>query len=137
MAGDATTLGRPGPYRIQSNSKWRHCLDSNGSWYDGVYLGTCVDGDAGQKWVIWNGGFIQRYANANQCLQAWGEDIITASCDSTNRDQYWQHWGTTTGGFIKNLGSGLCMVSSATTTLASCAGADHNPGWLWQVRLRG
>ena len=137
VASDTATLGRPGPYRIQSNATGRYCLDSDGSHYDGVYLGRCVDGDAGQKWVIWNGGFIQRYSNAYQCLEAGGEDIITTSCDSSNPYQYWQHWGTTTGGFVKNLGSGLCLISSSPPRMWSCAGADHNPGWLWQVRLRG
>ncbi|ADB34790.1 Ricin B lectin [Kribbella flavida DSM 17836] len=138
MASDKATLSRPGPYRIQSNATVRYCLDSNGSYHNGVYLGTCVDGDAGQKWVIWNGGFIQRYSNANQCIAGYtGTNIPTQTCDPENPYQYWQHWGTTTGGFVKNLGSGLCLISSSPPSMYSCAGQDHSPGWLWQVRLRG
>ncbi|ADB35608.1 Ricin B lectin [Kribbella flavida DSM 17836] len=127
VASGTATLGRPGPYRIQSNATGRHCLDSNGAYYDGVYLGKCVDGDAGQKWVIWNGGFIQRYSNANQCIAGYtGFDIKTETCDAQKPYQYWRHWGTTTGGFVKNLGSGLCLISSSPPSMYSCAGQDQS-----------
>jgi hypothetical protein len=125
----ASPAGEPGPYRIQNQSTLR-CLDVNEN--DFVQVQPCDSSDRGQRWIIWNGGWVKNQFTG-KCLAKWDmRNMFTETCANSTH-QYWQFW---TPQWFQNIYSNECLRDfNESDRAATTAGCVHYTQYYWDVRI--
>ncbi|MFI0483835.1 ricin-type beta-trefoil lectin domain protein [Actinomadura sp. 9N215] len=131
-AAAPSMVGEPGPYQVRSRQTGR-CLDTDRS--GAAYYSSCNVSDGGQRWIIWNGGWVKNQVTGD-CLTARNPSnaSVTRDCAHVNT-QYWRFW---TPEWFQNVhyGSALgCLADSGGTHSAAVSMCyDSNPLY-WYVQL--